>query len=172
MNRTHDDRKSVAESDVTTVSEVSVPEDVLEMCKKYDFDSDGTTISDVDGDDDANFSQWSESMDALVASFDLTQDNPKADITAGVDASQKSNETVSMVESPVTSPQWSRAKILTGNTTSPSAAKRHLEMTFDTYQGPPISRHKHVMNDASGNAQSELSPLRKTLMSTLSLRKS
>jgi len=174
MQKTVDDTKSVAESDVTTVSEFSVSEEMLEMCRKYDFDSDASTISDVGEMDDPNFSQWTDSMDALVASFDVAE-NSTAAVTAGADVSQKSREnfeTVSTLNSPVMTPSRSRAGILVGNTASPSAAKRHLESTFDTLQGPPSSRQRQTVDEGVTDAESAVSPLRKTLASTLLLRTS
>lgn len=159
------------DSDGMTLSDVgeegdAIPDEILEMCTRQDFDSDRTTISDVD-EDDNDFSQWTDSMDALVASFDQTAENP-----AGIGVSQNSCETVgtrsTLFDSPATQPHQSGAGLLAGNTTSPS--KRPLELTFDTSQGPPTSRQRQIVDVAVGDVQSEVSPLRKTLTSKLSLR--
>jgi len=161
---------SVAESDITTASEVSVPEEKMELCPKTDFDSDGTTLSDVsEQGDDNNFSQWTDSMDALVASFDVPAESLS---TAGVDESCKT-ETLSALDFPATTPVQRRARILSvGNTTSPSAVKRHLEANFDAVEEPPNNRPRQIRDETVADAQSKLSPLRKTLSSTLSLRTS
>jgi len=144
----------------------------MELCTRNDFDSDGTTISDVDEEDD-DFSQWPDSTYALMASFDLMAENPRSAMTAGVDVvGQGTRETTSTSEFPVTSPPRSRAGILMGNTTSPSAAKRRLESTLDTVEEPPNNRPRQIRDEAFADAQSKLSPLRKTLSSTLSLRTS
>jgi len=161
-------------SNGTTLSDVgeeddadAIPDEILEMCTKQDFDSDRTTISDVDEEDDNDFSQWTDSMDALVASFVQTAENP-----AGIDVSQNSCETVgarsTLFDSPATQPRRSGTGLLARNTASPS--KRHLELTFDTSQGPASSRQRQMVDVTIDDVQSEVSPLRKTLTSKLSLR--
>jgi len=160
------------DSDATTASDVgeeddTIPNEILEMCTRHDFDSDVTTISDVAEEDDNDFTQWTDSLDALVASFDQAAENP-----AGIDISQKSCETVgtrsTLFGSPVSPPHRSGAGMLASSTTSPS--KRRLELTFDSSQGPPSSRQRQVADAAVVDTQSEVSPLRNTLTSRLSLR--
>jgi len=155
------------------ISDISVPDEVLEMCSKYDFDSDGTTISDVGEEDDNDFSQWTDSMDAFAATFVLAAETSASTVGTGRDVSQRISdgiETTSMSESTVCTPRRSSAGASTvGNTASPSPAKRRLAATSDTFQEPPSSRQRQNLSDA---AQTELSPLRKTLLSTLSLRSS
>jgi len=158
------------DSDGTTLFDVgeeddadAIPDEILEMCTRQDFDSDRTTISDVDEEDDNDFSQWTDSMDALVASFAHTAENP-----AGIDVSQNSYETVgarsTLFDSPATQPRRSGTGILA------SPSKRHLELTFDTSQGPASSRQRQMVDVTIDDVQSEVSPLRKTLTSKLSLQ--
>jgi len=205
---------SIPESDITSTSDdISVPnDDVLEICTKSDFESDGTTLSDAASNNNENendFSQWTDSMDELVALFDLGPEKPTittvttglgvgrssdgatsmisdsvvgtpqqttagtsaATITSGLDVDESHNETASILDSPA---RWSGVGILAGNTTtSPSGAKRHLaSTTFDRLNEPPISRQRQVVAEARVDDQTEMSPLRKTLASTLSLRTS
>jgi len=167
------DVTSIAKSDITTASEVSVPAEVTELCTKRDFDSDGTTISDVDENGDNDFSQWTDAMDALVASFDVPAESSNAAVASAVNVvGRKSFETTSVSDFPVTSPVRSRAGMMVGNSMSPSAVKRHLESTIDTIEEPPNNRPRQVRDEAIADVQSNLSPLRKALSSTLSLRTS
>ena len=175
MKKTDNDVTSIPESDVTTMSDISVPDHTLETSTKYDIDSDGTSISDVGEEDDNDFSQWTDSMDALVASFDQGPASSTAAVTTGFDVTQPGNETVqstSTSNSPVSTPRRSGAGMMAGNTASPSAAKRHLAPTLDSFHEPPSSRQRTILSEAAtdGIGQSELSPLRKTLSSKLSLR--
>jgi len=175
MQKADNDITSIPESDVTSKSSVSVPDEVLEMCTGCDFDSDGTTISDVGKEDDNDFSQWTDEMDALVASFDVGTENAAASITGGLDADQMNNETIentSTSESPVSTPRRNRAGMLSGSSASPLGAKRHLVATFDNFQEPPSSRQRQIIGEGVTDGQAELSPLRKTLSSTLTLRTS
>jgi len=144
---------------------------------KHDFDSDGTTVSDVNEEvDDNDFSQWTDSMDALVASFDVTADSssapaiPTSPRVGGT--GRKSSETMSMLDFLPTTPVRSRAGKSVGNTTSPSTSKRHLQSGFDTLEEPPNNRPRQIRDEAIADAQSKVSPLRKTLSSALSLRTS
>ena len=160
-----DQDRSTAES---TVSEVSIPEEVSQMCTTHAFDSDRTTVSDVAEGDDDDFSQRTDSVDDLMASFNLATEN-----SAGVDVNQNScetDETRSLLDCPVTTARRNEAGILAaGNTASPSAAKRHLESTFDTSLEPSSSRRRRIVEAAVVDVQSEVSPLRKALTSKLSL---
>jgi len=204
MQKTDNDVTSIPESDVTTMSDISVPDHTLETSTKYDIDSDGATLSDVGEEDNNDFSQWTDSMDALVASFDQRPESSTASTSTGFDVSQRSNESVQSTstsnspfstprrsragmmvgntasagntapssDSPVSTPQQSRAGMTAGNTISPSAAKRHLAPTLDSFHEPPSSRQRTILSEAVTDGQSELSPLRKTLSSKLSLRTS
>jgi len=172
----------IDETVITSVSEESVLDDILDMMTNDEFVSDRTTVSDVEveeglndviAEDDNDFSQWTEdTMDAIVASFDLAAENSEAAATAGVCVGQKGYETstVSILDSPVTTPPTNGVRILLGNIASPSGAKRHLELPFDTSQEPPSTRQRQIVNEAAADAQSKLSPLRKTLSSKLSLQ--
>jgi len=155
------DGRHAAESDI---SEVSVPEEVLEVHTNGGFSSDGTTVSDVSEVDNGEFSQWTDSLDAVVAALDPAA--PRITVPTGADV----NETSRSFESPQSTPHSSRAGTSTGNSMLASPTKRRLDPAFDTLQGPPVSRQRQIVEDAVSGVQNELSPLRKTLSSALSLR--
>ena len=206
-------KQQTADDEVTsipeTMSDVSVADNVLEMCTKWDFESDGATISDAASEENENdFSQWTDSMDELVASFDPGPENSTAAVTTGLGVGRSSDGATSMIsDSVVGTPQRSGAgistanrasglgvdesrnettsildsparrsgvaEILAGNTTSPTGAKRHLaNTTLDSLNEPPTSRQRQIVGEAVADGQTEMSPLRKTLASTLSLRSS
>jgi len=150
------DVRSVAESDITTASDVSVAEESTAVMNSCELDD--IAVSDVDEVGDGDFSQWTDSMDALIASFDVTSKKPPA---------SDDRKTALILESPVTTPLHSRVAMSTGSSESPSAAKRHLETSFDALQEPPVNRQRQAVTSVVPN---ELSPLRKTLASSLSLR--
>jgi len=168
MQKPDPDIQSIPESDITTASEVSVCDEIQEVCTKNDFDSDGTTISDIGEEDDLDFSQWTDSMDALVASFDVTAESMIEDI------SQKSCEgskTISTLGSPVNRPCRSGGGTVRDNVLSPM--KRPLDLTSDTVQGPPSVRQRQLFSESvADDGQIRVSPLRKTLSATLSLQMS
>jgi len=104
--------KSIAESDISTASDVFVASEVL----KDGFDSEGSTVSEVDEND---FSQWTDDMYAVAASF---ADNSKTEET--------DRKTPTSEFPAVTPPRNSAGGIAVGNTASLAAAKRRLDSTF------------------------------------------
>jgi len=157
------------------MSDVSVPEETAELHTRSDFDSDAITVSDVGEETDEDFSQWTDSMEALVASFDVTAGNSTpAAVTAGADARRRRTsygalETISASDSADTTPP-NRSR--PGNSALSSPAKRRLESTADNLQEPPSTRPRKLAAEAVTDPQTEMSPLRKTLSSALSLRTS